>query len=439
MTMRVLDPRVFITPPFTECPKCHKMEFGVLMVNGNGFVKRCRSCRFDTHFDLPALTKKIIYLDQFVVSEMMKSINPASPAFTKEGVKFYRYLYEKLDRLSKLQLVVCPYSQNHHYESLAYESLISGSYEALKQVYHQLSHGLHFHFPEEIRQDQIYRNVMALLGQDVDETDVSEVINGEVHDWQDRLIITANVPYNQVEADEITTYRDAVAAGLNACFQNWQKETGTGFEAFYQRELDAFGRSILQQCARDMQRFRESAEQGQVPDLGFALSSNYELIMMVKDVLLDAGVPEEELSQKLAEYFLSDAIKEVPCVQISAMLYAGLAHQAANGGRTNLPNQGMQNDIEVLASYTPYCDAIFVDSECYSLLKNVPHKSAAGKVKTDLGIADKVFSPRNKDEFLEFLDSIEKSASTEHLQLVEQVYGPDWAEPYTTMFDRESD
>ncbi len=432
MKMRVFDPRVFISPPFTECPKCHKAEFGVLMVNGAGYVKRCRACWHDAQFDLPELTKKIIYLDQFVVSNMMKSINPASRAFTDERVKPYRRMYEKLDRLSKLQLVVCPYSKNHRYESMA-----SGSYEALQRVYHQLSYGLSFALPEEIRQRQIYRSAKIWLGENGSLINFSDALSARVHDWQGRLLITADIPFDQATADEITAYRDTVAADVNACFQRWQQEQGTRFADFYQRELNVFGTSILQRHVRDLQGFQLALEQGQEPRLVPALSSDYHLIRVVMDVLRDAGTPGNQIVRKMAEFFCSDAIKQVPCVQIQAMLYASLAQEAI-AGRTKPPTQGEANDVEVVASYAPYCDAIFVDRGCHSLLSKVPTKSAAGKAKAELGLEDKVYSPINIAAFTRFLDEIEKSATAEHLLLVEQVYGPDWAEAYTTIFSQET-
>jgi hypothetical protein len=37
-----IDPREFISGPFRKCPKCGAEQFGVLMVSGNLYVRRCR-------------------------------------------------------------------------------------------------------------------------------------------------------------------------------------------------------------------------------------------------------------------------------------------------------------------------------------------------------------------------------------------------------------
>ena len=38
---------------------------------------------------------------------------------------------------------------------------------------------------------------------------------------------------------------------------------------------------------------------------------------------------------------------------------------------------------------------------------------------------------------MEYLDSIEKGATKDHLKLINDVYGENWAEPYWTMYEKE--
>src|SRR5881409_525479 len=71
----VFDPRVFIRPPYIQCPSCGVDEqFGVLMI-GAGYTRRCRQCWHTESFDLPEIRKTVIYLDQMAISEMMKVLN----------------------------------------------------------------------------------------------------------------------------------------------------------------------------------------------------------------------------------------------------------------------------------------------------------------------------------------------------------------------------
>jgi len=75
------DPRDFISPPFVSCPECSQPSFGILRVGPDTFVRRCRNCFHMRDFGLPAVRKTILYLDQFVISNLMliAEVRPASP------------------------------------------------------------------------------------------------------------------------------------------------------------------------------------------------------------------------------------------------------------------------------------------------------------------------------------------------------------------------
>ena len=77
-----LDPRNLISPPYRTCPKCSHGNFGVFIISGARYTRRCRDCWHTAEFPLPKLRKKIIYLDQFVISNLMKLKNPATPGHT---------------------------------------------------------------------------------------------------------------------------------------------------------------------------------------------------------------------------------------------------------------------------------------------------------------------------------------------------------------------
>lgn len=114
------------------------------MVSGKHYVRRCRECWFTETYGLPVIKKKIIYLDQFVISEMMKAVN--DKLGRKQHIdKFWVELFEKLEVLSSLQLIICPDSTFHRRESMPYE------FQALKRMYEHFSHGITFYDPATIR------------------------------------------------------------------------------------------------------------------------------------------------------------------------------------------------------------------------------------------------------------------------------------------------
>ena len=94
----------------------------------------------------PAHFKKVVYLDQFVISEIVNAIDPHAKAHARVD-PFWRQVFEVLERVSKLQLVVCPWSPIHRDESL-----LSGRFERLQQLYEHLANGVRFDHPSSVEQ-----------------------------------------------------------------------------------------------------------------------------------------------------------------------------------------------------------------------------------------------------------------------------------------------
>ena len=91
----------------------------------------------------------------------------------------------------------------------------------------------------------------------------------------------------------------------------------------------------------------------------------------------------------------------------------------------------MVNDIIMVSCLLPYCDAIFIDNECESLLSENPIPKMINVYNTE------VFSLNKKNQFLEYLDHIENSMPERHMHYINSVYGEDWLKPYLTIFETE--
>ena len=154
------------------------------MISGQGYTKRCKECWFTEGYDLPSLNKKVIYLDQFVISEMMKALKRREEG--REPDQFWLKLFEKLDRLTKLQLIICPDSNFHYEESLHYE------FEDHKQMYEHLSHGITFYDKATIERFQVEQAFRRFKGMKVDPLTKEDVISSRINTWQDRLRISMN-------------------------------------------------------------------------------------------------------------------------------------------------------------------------------------------------------------------------------------------------------
>jgi hypothetical protein len=98
----------------------------------------------------------------------------------------------------------------------------------------------------------------------------------------------------------------------------------------------------------------------------------------------------------------------------------------------NFPTGSIYNDLEVIAAYSPFCDAMFVDREVENL-------SRQGELGRCLASGANIFSLRSKEAFLSYLKTLEKEASSEHLNLVKDVYGPNAGTPFLNLltWDKE--
>ena len=144
--------------------------------------------------------KRVVYLDQFVISDMMKFLNPKTNAYQKGNVdKFWGLAFASLDRLCKLQLIVCPCSSFHDDESI-----ISPFYMPLKRIYEQLSCSTSFKSDWDIKVHQVCLYAKKWLNDEHKiDLDIQSVINGQINAWAPRMIISVNQPEAVIEKTKV--------------------------------------------------------------------------------------------------------------------------------------------------------------------------------------------------------------------------------------------
>ena len=425
----IIDPKTFITPPYTKCPQCEKAEcYGLLMIGGNSYTKRCKECWSTESYQLPNLNKKIIYLDQFVISEMMKALKNKTK-IEKETDKFWLKLFEKLDRLTKLQLIICPDSNFQYEESLHYE------FEAHKQMYEHLSHGITFYDKATIQRFQLIQQFKKSLGIKVDALKKEDVISSRINGWQEKLRISMNFKSNEEEIIKMKQGRSDCCNEITKVFKKWQKEKQKKFKDWYKEEAMAWG---LTKAQIHIEKMKKEAlfEHGhlQLKDdevLSLFLGDEKVLIYSLMQTIPKEKEDQMDSWEQVLKFLISEEILEVPFNHISSLLWAGIAYQAAIVGRKHPPGSGMPNDIDMVGILLPYCDAIFVDREMHGLLNMKEVAKEVGQFKTE------IFSAKNKKDFFEYLDEIEKNASRKHMGLVKKVYGKDWPKPYWEMYENK--
>lgn len=376
-----LDPRIFIHAPYITCPKGHVDAYGVLSIGGNWYTRRCRKCWHTDDYPLPELRKKVIYI-----------------------------------------LVVCPDSTAHRNESL-----MVPYFDALKRMYEQLSHGVTFMDSAYIANRQVNVALLASLkGEEpIHDRDVERVTNGSINSWQDRLIISVDMKWPQDIVDGIRTFRDSVADQLADVLKHYQAGP-KDFDHWFEHERQAGGNGILGAAARYGERLKEMFISGDLDFMKLYSSRGLDTFQMIEQVLKYQGMEAKLIGPKIQEFAYSEAFKNTPANRLSALLWAVIAHQAANG-RTKPINKGMNNDIDTVATLLPYCDAMLIDRECAALIDNIPKKYP-------LGYDTRIFSLANRDEILDYLRGIEANADPEVVAAVKAVYGDSWLTPFRTIY-----
>lgn len=150
------------------------------------------------------------------------------------------------------------------------------------------------------------------------------------------------------------------------------------------------------------------------------------IVHSLKETFKETGLDEEESLKKVGEFLSSPSLKNIPFLKISTLLFTALARKAATGQK-RIPNSSFFDDVNTISTLMPYCDAIFIDNECASLLREEPLKSR-------ISYQTKVFSVNTKEEFLKYLDEIENSTPKGHFDKVKEVYGETWHKPYHTLY-----
>lgn len=412
MAIFTVDPNVFIRAPFRDCPSCGRTgSLGVLSVHDYDYTRRCRECRYTQNTQLPPTpTRKVVYLDQFVVSELMKAraARSAGSAGTRTDAFWFR-LDERLTRLVLLQLAAFPGSSFHDRETT-----VARERDAIHAVYAALAGGVTFDHHSRIQHRQFHRAAAAWTldgeasGSRPDRTDA---MDGELDAWQD--VIVVGVGLTDLLADEFRASRDLTAKVLQPHPEGLAK-SGRSFDDLAEHEAQAYGETVIHQLAVDLSKHAAIAAGALTPTLEDLLPSwAWHIFVAIQGGLRKAGLGEDDLLPKAVEFLRSRALEQVPFVHVSSLLYAALIRKIASG-QSNVP-ASTATDFEMIATLLPYCDAMFLDRQCHALLTENPLSTKVGAYGT------KLFSRRNEEEFLHYLEKIETSAPREHLDLVREV------------------
>lgn len=360
-----------------------------------------------------------------MISNMVKALHPTA---NKEIDPFYFKAFQKLDRLSKLQLIVCPDSEFHEDESI-----FSKYPKEHKRVYELLSHGISYEDRWTILRFEVAEHLDNwLLGRPAWDTSytVHDFIHGNINAWQGRILITVNSQRMEMAKEGLKNVKNKTFEILKDVFDRWQSERGKNFDYWYQGELSQWKWNIVDGYKKQFRIMVEAmAGVGNHDPLSIFPTPFYLIFDEVSKKLHEKFPIQEEYNQKLNEFLESKSLENVPFMRILSMIMAQLAHRISSGNMNkDKIKASFYTDATMVATLLPFFDAIFLEKQMAGFLKDNPLKTAISRMP-------KIFSLANQNDFLAYLDEIEKSASKEHLDAVKEVYGEDWGQPYETILN----
>ena len=182
------------------------------MVSSRTLSCRCRSCWHTETARLPAIRKKVVYLDQMAYSNMAKTLDPVWAAERRPQAAFWSRLFDALERAFKLHLIVCPKSVIHEKESV-----LARQPTMIRALYDHFGNGVEFEHPVIIHQHQLTRALRAALaGRPADyAVPRGKILSRAPNAWLERIRVSVNVaslvPDPQVQREVQTRSSAAMA------------------------------------------------------------------------------------------------------------------------------------------------------------------------------------------------------------------------------------
>jgi Zn ribbon nucleic-acid-binding protein len=436
--------RDLVSGPYKKCPnpKCAaENAFGVFTIieGSHSYMRECIKCGYREEFDLPNIKKKVLYLDQFVISNLIKLLDKSHPSHKRiKAIPFWESLFIKLEAASKSQAIVCPDSFYHKDESLAGNM----DFRLMKNLYKYFSSGKTLYPSIMIARDQITQHFEEwLANKKVDFNFEPENIAFEknLYTWSVGLRVSVGWrPYpGQIESLQKTNI--FTEEQLKIIWKRWQSEVDVGFIERVREETLSLGKGLIDTLRRFTERrnfvmAKIAAGQNYNLELDdFLPPMSNEILEALVRIVRAKGVPGPQIPEIIVRYLNdADSLLEIPQIRISSVMLAGWAHKAALG-KKDPPKSTV--DVQFISSYLPYCDALFVDKESALVLKEFPRNTPSYLRLKEFSA--KIFSLNNKDEFLDYLDQLVAEIPSDQINILKDINGDNYAEPYWGIIEYE--
>ncbi|MHA6644234.1 hypothetical protein, partial [Mesorhizobium sp. A623] len=214
---------------------------GILWVSSDSYDLRCRACGEKSTYPLPKLDKKVLYLDQFAISEIFK-VKKSKRKADAPHAGFWAEANCLLNRAIMYQQIICPASNIHRDETIVYHDG-----KALGLAHEMMGGDTSFEATTTIEHQQIYRYFKAYLrGEDPPSFnfDVDEILNGHRNAWLPDLHITVNTDWSGF-VENTRKARNKSAESFAPLYDRWARDKPT-FQRTLENELGALVSSYIE-------------------------------------------------------------------------------------------------------------------------------------------------------------------------------------------------
>ncbi|NLE58438.1 MAG: hypothetical protein GX616_08760 [Planctomycetes bacterium] len=383
--------------PLETCPRCEQPEsYGRCWIAAKELLFKCNKCGYGKSKELPPITKKILYIDQFALSKMVKN----------KDDQFWGGLYDRLVRLTANDIITCPSSPIHVEES----KFAHGLRDALKTMYRQIAGDDEFCQPEDIEKRQLARSLRAYIGCTKSKPDgifEDDAFEQPPHRWSDISHVYADFAYNEELIARLKEAKDSLHSSMQSLCDRWRENPVT-FDEQVEAEAAAF------RTALDMYRQQTSGNPKRYPWLTSRPALDVVDWLAHTVQMID---PDEQSPLNILEGFAdSPQYRETPCVFLKCRIWAKIAELVLNPRGSRKPRPGDTYDARVLASYAPYCDAMFLDGGFREI-------AIDPRIAVEKRFGAKIFSEQVRDQFLAYLNNLEEQTPPEHWQGLAFVHG----------------
>ena len=388
-----------VTHVVGDCPGCgEKNSFGNVMIpQGRYLMRGCKKCRFTTEVYLPPVRKKVLYLDQFILSGALRG-----------GDERFVKAVERVTQVCSLQLLIAPYSSVHVEEAHQWRE-----HESLMSFIKKSARGSEFNHALDVESTQIYTAFSAFLKEEPSGFVLrqNDAIQGDIDAWDDYFYL--DVGKYSGDIDEIRRLKGVAVTLLVDAFYGWQASENS-FEQNLDLELSDAGKPYIDSYL-DFVRRLANGDYAAMMDAP-ATSTVVEGMMN----FLSDEIPFWDRISICRSFFASEHFARVPTIDLSVKMFATLKSMVKRGAYANRTSalkrlSGVFYDIKHISTYAPYCDAFFMDNAMAELVKQPT-------VGLEERYGTKVFSANNLDEFLAWLDELEGHIDEEHLSAVKTAY-----------------